>query len=1061
MPIVVGAALWLGAAPAEAQSGVSLAEVQAALQSNTEVLALLEAGKYDAAIPLAERNLAVFERVLVPDHISMAAAVGNLAALYQAKGQYGRAEPLFKRALAIREKAQGSDHPDVARALNNLAWIYSVKGEYGRAEPLFKRALAIQARTLGLGNPDFAISLGNLADLYEKKGDYGHAEPLLQRALAVYEKALGPDDIKVARALNNLAGLHQKKGEYARAEPLFRRALAVEEKALGSDHPDLAIFLNNLALLYQATGEYTRAEPLQQRALAIEEKALGPAHPAVASSLNNLALLYQTTGEYGRAEPLFRRALAIQEKVLGPDHPEVAVSLNNLAWGYKEAKEFDRAEPLNLRALAIQEKALGPDHPDVAAALNSLATLYTAKGEYDRAKPLLQRAISIQERALGPSHPDLAAYLTNLAHTYGAAGEFGRTEEILWRALTIQEKALGPDHPAVAGSLNGLAVLHWATGRLPETIRLMTRSQDIEEKTLGRVLAAGSEAQKRAYLATFSSQLPTLITLALQTRDPGAARLALTTALRRKGRVLDATASSLSSLRARLGSDEQRLLDELDAARARYITLVLQGSTGAPLDDFRRSLVSLDEEIRARESAISARSAEFRVEQQPVTVAAVQAALPEGAALVEWLAYTPLNLGVRTDRVKQGSPRYAACILPRRGEPVWVDLGEVKTINDEVQALRSALRRPANTEVTFLARDLEASVMAPVRAVLGEARRIMLSPDGALNLIPFAALVGDDIRPLIEHYSFTYLTSGRDLLRLSVPTPTRGDPLVLAAPEFDDPDRPGGGRFFPLLRADEEAATVARLFPDTTVLLHRDATKQRLREAHGPRLLHIGTHGYFESMVCMTDPRNVNEAQTTALANPLLHSGIALAGANACERGQNEGMLTAFEASGLDLYGTKLVVLSACQTGVGDATAGDGVYGLRRALVLAGAETQVMSLWPVDGAATADLMKAYYEALARGGRRSESMRNVQLAMLHDKRWSHPYYWAGFIVSGDDRRLDENIQSPDLRVHPGGACHCTLGADPQSTSAAWLAGAALLALARRRALRLSAPRHDRS
>src|SRR6185369_9568913 len=153
-------------------------------------------------------------------------------------------------------------------------------------------------------------------------------------------------------------------------------------------------------------------------------------------------------------------------------------------------------------------------------------------------------------------------------------------------------------------------------------------------------------------------------------------------------------------------------------------------------------------------------------------------------------------------------------------------------------------------------------------------------PDGALNLIPFAALVGDDGHPLIERYSFTYLTSGRDLLRLAVPTPKRGAPLVLANPEFNDAaTRRGTGRFSPLLHADEEAATVARLFPDSTVLLHRDATKQSLRAARGPSLLHIGTHGYFEPIACTTDPQNGNEAQTKALANPLLQSGIALAGA--------------------------------------------------------------------------------------------------------------------------------------------------------------------------------------
>ncbi len=962
MAAVVGAAVLLGAAPAaEAQPGAaSSADVQEAVRLHGEVSALHQAGKYDAAIPLA------------------------------------------RRVLALLEKALGPDHPDVATALNDVAVMYEAKGEYVRVEPLYQRALAIR------------------------------------------EKALGPDHLAVAASLNNLALLYVTRGQYDRTEPLLLRALAIKEKALGPNHPDVALSLGSLAGFYHKTSMYGRAEPLYQRALAIQEKALGPAHPDVALSLNNLALLYEQKGEYGRAEPLKPSSLAIRAHALGPANPGVAISLNNLAALYEKKGEYGRVEPLLLRALSIKEKALGPNHPDVATALNNLALLYATKGQYDRALQLYQRSLAIREKALGPDHPEVATSLGNLAELYRKTGDSSRAEPLYQRAMAIQDRALGPDHPDLTRHLSNLALMYWAAGRLPEAIQVLTRAQDAEEKMLGRVVAGGSEAQKRAYLATLTGQTQAPVTLALETRSPQAARLALTTQLRRKGRALDATASGLSTLRARLGPEEQKLLDELDAARAQYVTLVLQGPGANPLAAYRTSLERLDEQIRQRESAISARSSAFRVEQQPITVEAIQAVMPEDAALVEWVAYQPFNLKARSESEKWALPRYAACVLPRHGDPVWTDLGDEKSINEEVQAVRAALRRPANTEVSNLAGYLDVRIMAPVRSLLGGARRILLSPDGALNLVPFAALVGEDNRPLIERFSFTYLTSGRDLLRLAVPTPTRGAPLVLAAPEFDaDSARPGAGRFLPLLHADEEAATVARLFPDTTVLLHRDATKQSLREAHGPRLLHIGTHGYFEPTVCMTDPRRASEAQTKALGNPLLHSGIALAGANACASGHDEGLLTAFEASGLDLYGTKLVVLSACQTGVGDATAGDGVYGLRRALVLAGAETQVMSLWPVDGAATDDLMKAYYGALAKGGRRSESMRGVQLAMLHDKRWEHPYYWAGFIVSGDDRRLDENVQPPDLRVHPGGACLCRSAGEAPGGSMPWLAAAAAL------------------
>src|SRR5262249_11736776 len=154
-------------------------------------------------------------------------------------------------------------------------------------------------------------------------------------------------------------------------------------------------------------------------------------------------------------------------------------------------------------------------------------------------------------------------------------------------------------------------------------------------------------------------------------------------------------------------------------------------------------------------------------------------------------------------------------------------------------------------------------------ALLGQTRRVLLSTDGALNLVPFAALVDEDGRPLIERYAFTYLTSGRDLLRRAAPTPARDPALILAGPDFDLGAAPGTARFQPLVHADEESAAVSRVSPDATVLRHAEASEARLMKAHGPRLLHIDTHGYFEPMACSP------EAQRANVDNPLLKSGIA------------------------------------------------------------------------------------------------------------------------------------------------------------------------------------------
>jgi len=318
--------------------------------------------------------------------------------------------------------------------------------------------------------------------------------------------------------------------------------------------------------------------------------------------------------------------------------------------------------------------------------------------------------------------------------------------------------------------------------------------------------------------------------------------------------------------------------------------------------------------------------------------------------------------------------------------------------------------------------------MRPIRKLLGDTRAVFFSPDGALNLIPIGALMDENGHHLIEDYHVTYLTSGRDLLRLQIEHEAKGIALVLANPDFGStgakskqgvsPDRGrrsanitrGALHFDPLPGTAQEAQAIGPLL-GTEPVTRAHATETALKQVHQPSVLHIATHGFFlpdqpEPPKPPFEPGFDRSGPPPAprTENPLLRSGLALAGANRLQSGSDDGLLTALEASGLDLWGTQLVVLSACETGVGKVQTGEGVYGLRRALVNAGAETQVMSLWKVDDAATRDLMVDYYRRLQAGEGRSEALRQAQLAMLHSKDRRHPYYWASFIVSGDWHNL---------------------------------------------------------
>jgi CHAT domain-containing protein/Tfp pilus assembly protein PilF len=875
------------------------------------------------------------------------------------------------------------------------------------------------------------------------EGKHDEAMPLVERSLEIRERILGPDHRDVAVALSALGNTYWNKGEYAKAEPLYQRALSIFERALGPEDPKVALTLHNLAALYYNKGDYVKAEPLDQRALAIMERAFGREHPNVAVIVNSLAVIHSTRGDYAKAESLFERALAIWERTLGPEHPNIGVALSNLANVFYNAGEYAKAEPLYQRALALREKTPGMGDDEVAAILNNLALAYMDKDEYGKAEPLFRRALAIRENALGPEHPKVGLLLGNLANLYRNKGKYVEAESLYRRTIAIYEKALGPQHPYLANPLNDLAALYAAKGDSARAIELQSKANDIAEYNLTLNLGAGSERQKLAYLAF--SEKGTDFTFLLHSQiapdDPQALKLAFTTLLRQKGRALDAMTDTIATLRRHATPQDQKLFDQLIEARSQLASLILKESDTSNLDAYRIQLGPLEEKIDNLEAELSVRSAEFRAHAQPVTLSAVQSALSAGSALIEFALYTPQEPLTG----KRHPPRYLVYLLAAQGQPKWVDLGAASSIDLAVDAWRKSLRENS-PDVNRLARAVDELVMRPIRSSLrsepGEIRRLLIAPDGSLNLMPFAALVDEGNRYLIERYSISFLTSGRDLLRLQTRHPSKTASLVVADPLFgrmanaatrsgrNSGSPPAGDQgasqsapprifFQPLPGTKAEALAIKAILPKASVLMQQQATEAALKRVRSPRILHIATHGFFLSdlkeqgpetqSVPGNDPLRASELRLNRWAahirDPLLRSGLALSGANREKKGDDDGLLTALEVAGLDLWGTKLVALSACDTGLGEVKAGEGVQGLRRALVLAGSESQIMSLWTVSDERAKDVMIPYYKALRRGEGRGEGLRQVQLRMLRSKDLHHPFYWAAFIQSGEWANLN--------------------------------------------------------
>jgi CHAT domain-containing protein len=878
---------------------------------------------------------------------------------------------------------------------------------------------------------------------------YPEALQAAAQAFDIGEKQLASNDPYLGEVVARFADLERVTENRPKSEELFKRAIAIDDATLGHENPQTAVAVGRLGSLYNWADDYLRAEPLLQDAFAITEKTLGPEHPRLIGCLSDLSVLYSNRHENERAVQALLRAQAIAEKAIEPDEFQSILILNNLGNMYRLMNDYERAEPMIERVVELIEKKYGPDYPRLATPLTNLAIFARKKKQYTRSLELLWRAEAVQEKAYGSQTSGVARVLITIGNTYRAEGEYQKALETYQRARDILKATAGPYDVLMLLTYVNAATAYAAMGDMPHAVEEQTRVESIVEDSIKLNLAIGSEREKLDYLTDASERTERTISLNVSQapQDTAATNLATLALLQRKGRVLDAMSGSMATLRERLNPQDQALLDELNKTTTQLAKLALNGAGKTPAEEYQKQLTALEDQREKLEAQISSVSAEFRLRAQTVTLAAVQSAIPPQSALVEFATYRPFDPKNAEEDFAFGDPHYIAYVLSEHGDVRWKELGPAKAIDEAIATFRKALRDPESKDVQAAARTLDEMIMQPVRELTGNATQLLISPDGQLNLIPFEALLDEHGQYLLERYSITYLSTGRDLLRMGTSRPSKRGPVVVADPFFGEPStteiasaspaktgnttRRDARRsattagdlssvyFAPLDGTAVEARAIKALFPDSKVLMGRQATQAALMKVDAPSILHIATHGFF---LTNSNPapgtehsQNSRSAEASLnVENPLLRSGLALAGANLRHQGAEKGILTALEASNLNLWGTKLVTLSACDTGVGDVRDGEGVYGLRRAFVLAGAESVVMSLWPVSDYVTREMMSSYYTGLKKGLGRGEALRQTKLAMLKRKGQRHPFYWASFIQSGEWANLDgqREVQGQD-------------------------------------------------
>lgn len=984
-------------------------------------------GKSKLSQEFSSRALKIRTKVLPEGHPDTATTRSNLAILYFDMGDYRQALSLGSQALKVLEGLPGPESPCLAAVLHTLACVHQDLGEFAIAIPLYTRALASLRRTHPEHHPFVAQCLNSLAVLHERMGDYDRARQYYGEALRTLGNLQAPDLRNQAISLNLLAHWHQTQGHYSQAESLYKQSVPLFQTTWGPEHPNTLNGLGNLATLYLTLGEYARAEALWSAILKSQQANLPSDHPALATAHNNLGLLYRLIGDFAKAQHHYERAMAARGKSLPVEHHEMAICQMHLASIHEARGGFEKAEVLFLKALAITEKGLPPDHPQKGYLFSHLANLYLAMKDYGRAESLLTLAALTFEKKFDAAHPDVMMIHHQMAGVCWVAGKLTHAEAMYEEVLSNLESKLGRTHPLVTICLENLARLTLDLGKRTQALEWSEKRTAALIANMGAVFSFASEGQRLSFAGMIDAYglIPTL----------GSAQQIAGIVLRTKAIVLDSMIEDKLVARTASEPEIRDVVDQLKAANRRLMEFALgPPGGGVPVarakwqEQWEQARQSVDEMQKKLARYVSSFGRGRR--SLHVSLAQVQAALPHDTVLVEYVRYShhPGKLPPETC--------YGALVIPpagltlngkQAGEPAWLRLGPAERIDANLTHYRFLMREGAGEE--SILQELRAQLFAPVAATLpAQVRSLIICPDGELHFLSFATLLTPGGVFLGEDYAFYYVASGRDLLWEKGRGSTSRQCVVFANPDFEAALQggarsaasqgwpaldQGGFRSFPLPPlpgTESEAGMLEKLCRewrlDYRPYLRANASEANIYRIRSPYILHLATHGFCLPLPAQSgvqyrplNPQTLQEGNSAGVAmrHPMHRSGLALARAAntfaAWARGEtppteSDGVLSAEEAAGLELSDTWLVVLSACDTGSGEALVGEGVLGLRRGFVTAGARNLLLSLAPIRDHETSLIMEEFYREALKTGKAPQALARVQrdwLARLRKKR----------------------------------------------------------------------------
>lgn len=852
-------------------------------------------------------------------------------------------------------------------------------------------------------------------ELFYVSNNFKLAEYSFLRAKRLYEE-MDNKGLEYSQVLSNLGLLYMSIGRFSEAKTNNEQALKIREKE-ATQTLIHAASINNMGVWNKDMGNYSEAEKLLNNAIDINRKFIEKDKTAIAISLNNKAMLFQTLGRYDEAEKIMNECLQFAAEEMGEKSANYIKLKINLALLYKEMKKYDEAEIIYKDCIKIKRRRMGASHPDYAHLLRGLALLYIETHEYgkvkrtiietlgtlakqtnnlEKAEANLKNALIIYKNKLGKEHPSYAATLNDFATLYRLKEDYKKAEKNIKEAIEIRKKLLGENHPDYVESIENYAILKWKTNDIPSSKELFSTLIDKTLFTIDKYFPYMSEKEKTKFWDKTQPRLYTFYSFAFDNAEKynDLTKTALNLQLNSKALILN---SSNKTKQAILNSGDKKLIEQYTQwLNQKEYLAYLYTLSKVELEEQNINLDSLEGVVNKEEKELASASDKFgsAYSNKKINYSEIQKVLGENEAYIDLIYYNYF-----TD-ILTNDPKYAAIVLTKNDAMpkfmIFNHTYEMDTLH--FPEYRKRMQNAKNDSESYK------YFWQPLDNFVASKKSIFFSPDGVYNMISLNTL-NDGTQYLLDKYDITLIANGKDILSIknTKPTTQAKNATILGFPYYGDkgaiPALPGTKKEAELLKTmlKKSGYTV-------TEYLEKEATEAKVKQSD-TKILHIATHGFFFSDVSFVKADKVFGIEKSAMvSNPLHRSGLLLANAEATIYNQNtddsgnNGILTAYETMNLNLEKTDLVVLSACETGLGDIKAGEGVYGLQRSFQIAGAKSIIMSLWQVSDDATMELMKNFYQNYLKTNNKRESLTLAQKKVK--EKYPEPFYWGAFVLIGE-------------------------------------------------------------